>query len=127
MELEQLPAVLHRRNWLILGLLLAASLPFGNGPFTAGILAGGLVAIGGFAWLQRSLKRLLRDPAHGARGRYQFGYVTRLLALGGVLAFLIAVVKIHPVGLAVGLSVVVINLLWLTLQRVLKEPKRGNR
>jgi hypothetical protein len=119
MELEQLPAALHRRNWLILGLLLAVSLPFANWPFTAGLLAGGLVAIAGFAWLQRSLKRLLADPANGARTRYQFGYVVRLLALGMVLALLIAVVKIHPVGLAVGLSVVVVNLLWLSLQRAL--------
>lgn len=120
MELEQLPATLCRRNWLILLVLLAVSLPFANWPATAGILAGGLVAIVGFAWLQRSLKRLLADPAHGARARYQFGYMVRLLALAGVLALLIAVIKIHPVGLAIGLSVVVINLLWLTFQRALK-------
>lgn len=120
MELEQLPAALSRRNWLILLVLLAVSLPFANWPITAGILGGGLVAIIGFAWLQRSLKRLLADPAHGARARYQFGYVVRLLGLAVVLALLIAVVKIHPVGLAIGLSVVVINLLWLTIQRALK-------
>lgn len=120
MELEQLPAALSRRNWLILLVLLAISLPFANWPVTAGILAGGLVAILGFVWLQRSLRRLLADPAHGARARYQFGYVMRLLGLAAVLALLIAVVKIHPVGLAIGLSVVVINLLWLTIQRALK-------
>lgn len=120
MELEQLPATLNRRNWLILGLLLVASLPFANWPVTTGILAGGLVAIGGFFWLQRSLARLLADPAHGAHTRYQFGYVVRLLALGGVLGLLIAVAKIHPVGLAIGLSVVVVNLFWLTIQRALR-------
>ena len=119
MELERLPAALQRRNWWILAGLLAASLPFANWPLTAGILAGGLVAIAGFAWLQRALGRLLADPAHGARARYQLGYVSRLLVLACVLALLIAVVKIHPVGLAIGLAVVVINLLWLTLQRVL--------
>jgi hypothetical protein len=119
-ELEQLPSSLSRRNWIILGILLAASLPFANWPASAGILAGGLVAIAGFAWLHRSLGRLLSDPTQGARVRYQFGYVVRLLALAGVLAVLIAVVRIHPVGLAIGLSVVVINLLWLTFQRALK-------
>jgi putative Mn2+ efflux pump MntP len=118
--LEQLPAALSRRNWLILGMLLAASLPFGHWPVTAGILAGGLVSIAGFAWLQRALKRLLVDRVQGARTRYQFGYLVRLLALGTILAVLIAVVKIHPVGLAIGLSVVVINLLWLALQRALR-------
>ena len=118
--LEQLPAALSRRNWLIFGGLLAATLPFGHWPVTAGVLAGGLVAIASFAWLQRALKRLLGDNGQGASTRYQFGYLVRLLVLGSVLAVLIAVVKIHPVGLAIGLSVVVINLLWLALQRALR-------
>lgn len=120
MDLEQLPSSLSRRNWLVLGILLAASLPFANWPVSLGILAGGMVAIAGFAWLHRSLRRLLADPVNGARARYQFGYVVRLLVLAGVLALLIAVFKIHPVGLVIGLSVVVINLLWLTFQRALK-------
>jgi hypothetical protein len=118
--LEQLPAALHRRNWLILGILLAISLPFGNGQVSAGIVAGGLVAIAGFAWLQRSLKRLLAETGQEARTRYQFGYLVRLLSLGCVLAILIAIVKIHPAGLVLGLSVVVINLLWLAFQRALQ-------
>ena len=118
--LEQLAATLHRRNWLILGILLAISLPFGNGRVSAGIVAGGLVAIAGFAWLQRSLKRLLAETGQEARTRYQFGYLVRLLSLGCVLAILIAIVKIHPAGLVLGLSVVVINLLWLAFQRALQ-------
>lgn len=116
MELEQLPSLLNRRNWLILGILLLASLPFAQWNVTAGILCGGLLAIAGFVWLERSLRRLL---AEGERARYHFGYLLRLLVLGAVLAVLIAVVKIHPVGLVIGLSVVVINLLWLTIQRAL--------
>jgi len=118
--LEELPSLLGRRNWLILGGLLAVSLPLGNGPLTTGILAGGLVAIAGFTWLQRSLQRLLTDQVPGARARYQFGFLLRLLALGSVLAVFIAVIKINPVGLVIGLAVVVINLLWLALQRALQ-------
>lgn len=118
--LEQLAATLHRRNWLILGILLAISVPFGNSQVSAGIVAGGLVAIAGFAWLQRSLKRLLTETGQAAQTRYQFGYVVRLLAIGCVLAILIAIVKIHPAGLVLGLSVVVINLLWLAFQRALQ-------
>jgi len=118
--LEQLPATLHRRNWLILVTLLAISLPFGNGQISAGIVAGGLVAIAGFAWLQRSLKRLLAESGQVARTHYQFGYLVRLLSLCCILAILIAIVKIHPAGLVLGLSVVVINLLWLAFQRALQ-------
>ena len=119
MELEHLPATLQRRNWMIFGILLMASLPLANWSITTGILAGGLVAIAGFTWLQHSLRRLLADTPHGARARYQLGSLSRLLVLAGILTLLIMVVKINPVGLAIGLSVVVVNLLWLTLQRAL--------
>jgi hypothetical protein len=119
MELERLPATLQRRNWMIFAILLTASLPLANWPVTAGIAAGGLVAIAGFAWLRHSLRRLLGDNPHGARARYQFGSLSRLLVLAGILTLLIVFVKINPVGLAIGLSVVVVNLLWLTLQRAL--------
>ena len=118
--LEELPSLLGRRNWLILGLLLAVSLPCSDGALTAGILAGGLVAIAGFTWLQRSLRRLFAEQIPGARARYQFGFLLRLLALSSVLAVFIAVIKINPIGLVIGLSVVVINLLWLALQRALQ-------
>lgn len=117
--LEQLPEILNRRSWLILGLLLLGSLPLGSAPLTIGILSGGLISIGGFLWLRRSLRQLLAEPGPGAKIRYQFGYVIRLIVLASVLAALVAVVKINPVGLIIGLSVTVINLFWTTIQRSL--------
>jgi len=119
-QIEQLPVQMARRNWIILALLLIGSLPFGNLALSAGILAGGLVAIGGFLWMQRSLGRLLEQPAGSANFRYQFGYVIRLAALAIILAVLIAVIKIHTLGLIIGLSVVVINLFWITIQRAFR-------
>lgn len=119
-QIEQLPAQLARRNWLVLALLVLASLPLGNLALSTGILVGGLVAIGGFFWLRRALERLLEQPAGGARFRYQFGYLVRLAALAVILAVLIAVARVHVVGLVIGLSVVVINLFWFTVQRAFK-------
>ena len=119
-QIEQLPAQMARRNWIILALLVLASLPFGRLDLSLGILVGGLVAIGGFLWMRRSLTQLLEQPTGGARFRYQFGYVIRLVALAAILAVLIAVVKIHAFGLVIGLSVVVINLFWITAQRAFK-------
>jgi hypothetical protein len=117
--IEQLPAQLARRNWLILALLLLGSLPLGEPALSGGILAGGLIAILAFSWMRRSLEKLLRQPPGGARFRYQFGYVVRLAALAIVLALLVAVVKVHTVGLLIGLAVVIINLLWTTALRAL--------
>jgi len=120
-QIEQLPSQLSRRNWIVLAVLLFASLPFGDLSLTAGILVGGLVAIGGFLWLRRSLGRLLEQPiVGGARFRYQFGYLVRLSVLAGTLAILVTVVKVHAIGLIIGLSVVVINLFWVTAQRAFK-------
>lgn len=118
-QIEQLPAQMARRNWIILALLLLGSLPFGNLELSLSILVGGLVAIGGFLWMKRSLNRLLEQPNGGGRFRYQFGYLIRLAALAAILVILIAVVKVNTVGLIVGLSVVVINLFWITIQRAL--------
>jgi len=71
--------------------------------------------------LRRSLGRLLEQPVvGGARFRFQFGYIVRLTVLAGILAVLVKVVKVHAVGLLIGLSVVVINLFWITAQRAFK-------
>jgi hypothetical protein len=119
--IERLPGMLTRRSWLILGLMLLASLPFRNLQLTLGILCGGLVSIGAFLWLRRSLKQLLAEPGPGAKARYQFGYLVRLIALTVVLAALIVIVKIHTIGLIVGLAVVVVNLFWTTIEHSLRS------
>ena len=119
--LEQLPATLNRRSWLILLVMLLVSLLLGDPKLTIGILCGGLISTGAFLWLRRSLNRLLAEPDSGAKARYQFGYVVRLIALAAVLVILIAIVKIDTVGLLIGLSVVVINLFWTTIQQALKH------
>ncbi len=118
--IEQLPATLNRRSWFILGGLLIASMAFRNTALTIGILSGGLVSIGGFLWLRRALKQVLAEPGAGAKARYQFGYMVRLMALAFVLVALIAVLKVDTLGLIIGLSVTVINLLWTTIQHSLR-------
>ena len=109
-----------RRNWIILALLLIGSLPFGNPALSIGVLIGGLIAIGAFLWLRRSLGHLLEQPTGGARFRYQFGYIVRLAALAVIIVVLVGIVKVHTVGLVIGLSVVIINLFWITVQRAFR-------
>ncbi len=123
-QIEQLPAQLARRNWIILALLLLGSLPFANFTLSLGILTGGLIAIGGFIWMRRSLDRLLSHATGGQEtGDSRFSYISgcfiRLAVLAVILAILIAIVKIHVIGLVIGLSVVIINLFWTTVQRTL--------
>jgi hypothetical protein len=46
--------------------------------------------------------------------------MVRLTVLAAILALLVTVVKVHAVGLIIGLSVVVVNLFWITAQRAFK-------
>ncbi|BCR06931.1 hypothetical protein DESUT3_40000 [Desulfuromonas versatilis] len=114
---EDLLGELARRNWLILAVLVLGSLAWRSMPVTLGVLSGGLVAIVGYQWLFRSLRRMLAHPSRGAAKSFQFGYFIRLGALGAALFVLIALVRVNPIGLAVGLSVVVINIGWTTIKR----------
>lgn len=114
---EQLLGDLARRNWIILGLLLAASLPWQSTAVSFGVLGGGLIAIIGYQWLHRSLRRLLEEPNQRSAKKFQIGYLLRLAALAVALFLLVSLARVHPVGLAVGLSVVVVNILWATIKR----------
>lgn len=108
---------LARRNWIILAVLVLLSLIFGSKPTTLGVLSGGTVAIIGYYWLQHSLVKLLTRTDAGASRGFKATYIVRLGALAAVLFLLVAIVRVHPVGLAVGLSVVVINIFCTTVKR----------
>jgi hypothetical protein len=105
-------------SWVLLALLTAGGLVFGSGKFAAGILAGGLLAIANFYWLMSILKRVLLLPA-GKAGRFaQLRYVLRLAVMALIIWVLIVRVGIDVIGLVVGLSVLVINIIALSVYRL---------
>ena len=117
--IEQMPAELSRCNWVMLALMLFCSVPFCDLGLSLSILCGGLIAIGGFSWMRRSLERLLEQPAGGARFRFHFGYIIRLATIGIALGLLIAIIRVNIIGLVMGLSTVVLSLFWFTIKRVI--------
>lgn len=117
---DQLLGELARRNWIILGILIALSGLFRDLDLTLGVLSGGLIAVCGYQWLHRSLVKALSSAGTPAIKGFQRSYVFRLAALAVMLLLLIAVVKVDPIGLVIGLSVVVINIMWTTIKRAIK-------
>lgn len=115
---ERLLEAIARRNWLILAGMLLCSLLWRSVQMTLGVFAGGVVAIAGYYWLHRSLRRLLSTAEPGGTRRFQFGYIGRLVVLAGLLVLLLKS-GVHPLGLAAGLSVVLVNILWTTIKRVI--------
>lgn len=117
-EDDLLLAQLARRNWIVLVVLILGSLAWWSVSITQGVIAGGLVAIIGYGWLQRSLVKAISQADNRAAKRFQSSYIVRLAALAAALFLLIAKGGVHPVALSVGLSVVVINIIWTTFRRL---------
>jgi hypothetical protein len=110
--------VLAVGSWALLALLTIGALIMGSPRFAAGVLTGGLLAIANFFWMLSILKRVLLVPS-GRAGRFvQVRYVLRLGVLALVIWFLIVRVGIDAIGLLVGLSVLVINIIVLSIYRL---------
>ena len=116
---DQLLAVMARRNWYILAILTLLSLFWRSVAITQGVLAGGLVAIIAYGWLYRSLVKTLANPDGRAARGFQMTYFVRLAALGTAIFLLVAKGGVNPIALSVGLSVVVVNVVWTTVRRMI--------
>lgn len=105
-------------SWLLLALLTLGGAVFVSLKFAASVLAGGILAIANFYWLLSILKRVLLLPA-GKAGRFaQIRYIMRLAVMALVIWALITYVGVHVVGLLIGLSVLVINIIALAFYKM---------
>ena len=111
---------LARRNWVILALLVGVSLLWRSVPITLGVLGGGLVVALNYHWMGHSLGKLLADPRRAPQRKLWAGlnFLLRLVVVGMAIYLLLAHVQVHPVGLAAGLSVYVVNLMFSTVKRL---------
>jgi hypothetical protein len=122
MEWQRFHNILSMLNWLVL-LGFSSVSYFSMGPsWTTGVLLGGLIAIANFAVLQRTVRRAFSPEGihQGARFSIVGKYYLRLLALGVILYVLITRGWIDPLGLAVGLSTVVLSIIGLGIGLALR-------
>jgi lipid-A-disaccharide synthase-like uncharacterized protein len=97
-------------NGVVFALLLLISLALMPPFFTLGVAMGGLIVLINFLMLYRILKKAFIPDRLASPKVVIVKYYLRLLGTGVLLYFLIAKRMVDPLGLVVGLSVVVINL-----------------
>ncbi len=123
MEWEKIYRDLKLRNWIILLLLSSISYFLMNHSVTLGIILGGLIIMVNFRLFQNTIRKAFSPK--GVMQRINITVILkfyfRLLALGIILYILIARMGIDPVGLAIGLSTVVISIVSLGITRAWKE------
>lgn len=106
-----------------LGLLALLTLA-GFALFTAqtglGILAGGIIAIVNFVWMRNVLQRILGQLPPKPNLYAQMRFVARIAVTGLVLYWIITSGWFSLIGLLVGLSVIVANIIALSLYCALR-------
>lgn len=122
MEWEALFRTLRIQNWFILVIIGGASFFFMSPAFTLGVLVGGLLIIANFNALQHTIRSGFspQGTMHASRKSIIVKFYLRLLAMGFLIYLLITQALVHPVGLALGLSVVVISIVNLALRIIWK-------
>ena len=97
-------------NGVVFSLLLLGSLIWMSPLFSLGVAMGGLIVLINFHLLYRILKKAFIPDHLASPKSVIIKYYLRLLGTGLILYILIAKRLVDPLGLVVGLSVVVINL-----------------
>ncbi|HOC59811.1 MAG: ATP synthase subunit I [Syntrophaceae bacterium] len=108
-------------NWIILSALALASLFLAPLKFTLGILLGGFVSILNFHGMVRNLHGIFKNPSDNAKRPTMVNFFLRLAATAVVLYFLLTAGTVDVVGLIIGLSVVVINIIFMMLTTLAKK------
>ena len=90
------------------------------GRFAWGILAGGLIVTINFHLLYRSLKQALTPPHIGNQRVVLGKYYIRFLASAVIIYVLISDHYVNPLGLIIGLSIVVTSIFIATFNEIRK-------
>jgi hypothetical protein len=88
--------------------------------FAGGIFCGGLIVTLNFHMLARTLRSALTPPYLSSHNVIIAKYYLRFIASGFIIFILIAGHIVHPVGLLIGLSIVVFSIMLASVLEVKK-------
>lgn len=117
---DNLFAVIIKGSLGLLAVLTLAGWAFFSAKVGLGAFAGGCIAIANFFWIRNVLQRILGLLPAKATLYAQLRYVARLTLTGVILYFVIVSGWFSLAGLFVGLSVIVINIIALSLYSALR-------
>ena len=109
-----------RTNWVLFAVASLIGLVFCPPGFAKGIIFGGLIVTVNFHLLSRTLRKALAPRRLTSPNVILAKYYVRFFFSGLILFFLISRDYVEPLGLFVGLSVVVASIMLATLIEVKK-------
>jgi len=115
---ERILTFVTRTNWVLFILTSAVGLLVAPWPFALGIACGGLIVTVNFHLLHRTLKSALRPPHLASHQVVLAKYYMRFTLSAVILFILISQQVVNPLGLFVGLSVVVASIMLATMREL---------
>ncbi|AOY57869.1 ATP synthase subunit I [Desulfococcus multivorans] len=112
---ERLLKFVTRMNWILLVLSGAAGFFWTSPAFAGGIICGGLIVTVNFHLLYRTLKKAFVPNSLTSHHVILAKYYVRFLVSGLLIFVLIFKHIVNPIGLFIGLSVVVVSITLATL------------
>jgi hypothetical protein len=107
---EELSTGMRNRNWLFFIGLTAASLLIWDLKFTLGVIAGGIMVIVNFDILRRVLIKQFAPGNRASISGVLIRYYIRFAITAVLILLLLKFSLVGPIGLLIGLSVIVLNL-----------------
>ena len=121
MEIQQrIIRFVTRGNWILCASSSILGFVFFPLSVAWGILFGGLLVTINFHLLAKTLKKALTPPHLSSHNVVIAKYFLRFIGSGFIIFVLIAGHFVHPVGLIIGLSVVVFSIILATLREFTK-------
>ncbi len=117
---ERILRFVTRSNWILFA--LSGILGFCLSPpgFARGIVFGGLLVTVNFHLLARTLKKALSPPYLASHNLVLAKYYLRFFISGCIIILLIISQLVNPIGLVIGLSIVVLSIILATIREVTK-------
>ncbi|MDY6792191.1 MAG: ATP synthase subunit I [Thermodesulfobacteriota bacterium] len=107
-------------NWILFFIAAILGVITTPADFARGIIFGGLIVTVNFHLLSRTLKNALTPPKLSSHNVILAKYYIRFIASGFIIFVLISKKLVHPLGLIVGLSVVVASITLATMYELTK-------
>jgi hypothetical protein len=112
---QRLLKFIARSNMVLLIMVSGIGLWATSWDFAMGIIAGGLIVTINFHLLYRTLKRSFTPPRVSSMKAILFKYYVRFTISGLIIFFLVSRHLVDPLGLFIGLSVVVASIILGTI------------
>jgi hypothetical protein len=105
-------------NWILLGAVAIIGFFGFSAKVGLGIVAGGLIVSINFHLLSKTLKKALSPPAIASINSVLFKYYIRFIITAIIIYILMTTQRVDPIGLIVGLSIVVASMVFATLNEL---------